>query len=161
MIIPTTTQSINIGDKVITIREFKDTYYIITPGHEFNVIDYDKIYAKFICEDPINNLIVNFSKHDLVKKIDLKSAKKEYIFNQETSKYKEYIYKKCPNTDFGYDDRGDTYNICKLKKENRDSYCYPNLECAKFLKKEDINKCSELLKHLRYVKIDKLNKINK
>ena len=161
MIIPKTTQSINIGDKVTTIKEIDGKYCVITIGHEFNVIDYVEGYGQFICEDPINNIILQLPESQIMKKIDLQSAKNEYIFKQETNIYKEFIFKLCPNTDYEYSDR-DRYNTCKLKN----GYCYgsgntctPNLGCAKFLKKEDINKSFELLKHLRRVKIKELNKI--
>jgi len=154
MIIPKTTQSINIGDKVIIIKEIEYNYFIITVGHEFDIIGYDKVYGNFICEDKINNLIVNISKNALIKKIDLEIAEKEYILDQEIKKYKSYIFNKCPNTDFGYSDR-ERYNTCKLKKGYNEN-CDIKLECSKFLKQEDINQCSELVKHLRKNKLDKL-----
>jgi hypothetical protein len=160
MIIPISSQVINIGDKVLNIKEIKDAYYIIPPGHEFKVIDYIKNYSRFVCEDFVNNLIIQIYKTEVTKKIDLQSARKEYVFNQETYKYLKYIFEKCPNTDYEYSDR-DKYDTCKLKKwpEYRTKSCVPNLECAKFLKIEDINMCPELVKHLRRTKLEKLNKI--
>ena len=154
MIIPKTSQKINIGDKVIITREIDDSYCIIMKGHEFDVIGYDNKYNNFICEDKNTNFIVNLNKNILVKKINLKLAEKEYIFNQETLKYKEYIFENCPNSCTGYTDR-DIYHRCLLKKGYDDS-CDSNLECAKFLKIEDINKCYELVKHLRKYKLDKI-----
>ena len=159
MIIPKTQQDINIGDKVLTIKEKDINYCIITPGHEFVVIGKEK--GQFICEDINNNLIINFSIIEITKKVDLKKSKNEYIFNLETITYKYYIVKKCPNAIIGYDysDRC-KYDGCKLKKEGiYQSICQPDLECVKYLKNEDINNCYELLKHLRRNKLYKLDKI--
>jgi len=149
MIIPISYQKIKIGETVTNVREIKDSYYIITPGHEFTVIEYDEKYGRFICEDS-SKLIFEFSINDVTKKIDFKLAKKEYTFRQDFYKYTQEILGKCPYKDYGYSDY-ERYDICKLGKGCYNS-CTPKLECAKH-----INKMSKgLLKFLRKVKLEKI-----
>lgn len=158
MIIPISTQDINIGDIVINIIDVKDDWYTIPSGHEFHVIDYDKKYGQFICEDKINNIKVKLRDNYITKKVDLNLAKIEYIFKKETIEYSDYIFRKCPNICFEYSDR-ERYDACKLKSHRFDNCCVPKLECAMHLKIDDINKSIVLLKHLRINKIKKLNNI--
>ncbi len=152
MIIPISFQKINVGDTVINIREIKDTYYIITPGNEFTVIEYDKIYGRFICEDS-SKLKFEFIKNDITKKIDFESAKKEYDFRQDSYKYTQEILGKCIHKDYGYSDY-ERYDTCKLLKKGCGNPCIPDFECAKYIKNEDLSK--GLLKFLRKVKLEKL-----
>jgi len=156
MIIPISTQKLNIGDKVVTIKEIYSEYYIVLPGHEFNIIDYNKEYDQFICEDN-EKLRIEISKSYITKKVSFHQAYREYIFTEETREYKSYIFKKCPNREDDYDDR-EIYDSCKLKYCYNNS-CSPNLECSKYLTKTEINESAVLLKHLRRNKIKKLNKI--
>ena len=158
MIIPISTQELKIGDKVVTIKDFYDEYYIITIGHEFEIVDYNKAYDRFICED-INKLRIEFSKSYITKKVSLKTAKKEFILNKETAEYKGFILKKCPNKTEEYWDR-DIYNACKLKISLCNNDCVPILECAKYLKKDDINKSIVLSKYLRLNKLNKLKDVH-
>ena len=151
MIIPISYQKINIGDTVINIRDIKDSYYIIPSGHEFTVIEYDEKYSRFICED-LSKLKFEFSINDLTKKIDFKSAKKEYDFRQDSYKYNIEILSKCPHKTYGYSDY-ERYDICKLAKGSN-NMCSTNFECAKHIKKVDMSK--GLLKFLRKVKIEKI-----
>jgi hypothetical protein len=155
MIIPISTQNLNIGDTVITTREYKNEYYIITIGHEFKIIDYNKAYSRFVCEDE-NKLIVEFYDSFITKKVSIEQANNEYIFAKETNEYKNYILKKCPHKGEGYDDR-DIYDTCDLKT-NYYKPCEVNIDCAKHLSKDDISKSVVLLKHLRLNKIKKINK---
>lgn len=156
MIIPISTQEINIGDIVINTRQYTNDYYIITIGHEFTVIGYNKEYSRFICEDVDNKLIVELNKEIVTKKVSLELAEKEFIFKNETSQYKKFILDNCPHKDYDYDDR-ERYDTCKLKKCYYPS-CDPKIDCAKYLNKDDVNKSVVLLKHLRLNKIKKINK---
>jgi hypothetical protein len=152
MIIPISFQKINIGDTVINTREIKATYYTITLGHEFIVVEHDERYGRFICEDS-SKLRFEFQNNDITKKIDFESAKKEYDFRQDTYKYTQEILGKCPHKDYGYSDY-ERYDTCKLFKKGCGDPCVPDFECAKFIKKEDMSK--GLLKFLRKVKLEKL-----
>lgn len=154
MIIPISTQSISIGDKVINIKEINNTFCIIVIGHEFTVIGYDKEYNRFICEDTDNNITINLSKEIITKKISLELAEKELIFKTETRQYKDHIFLICPNRGEEYDDR-EAYDSCKLKTGYNNS-CTPTIECAKHLTKDDIKKSIVLSKHLRLNKLTKL-----
>lgn len=155
MIIPISTQKLNIGDTVITISDIYEKYYIITPGHEFIIMDYIYKYDNYICVDIDNNIKVTLSRNNITKKVSIDTANKEYTFAIETSEYKKFISKKCPNKSEDYDDR-EIYDSCKLKNCYNNS-CEPKIECAKYLSNVDINKSSVLLKHLRRNKIKELN----
>jgi len=156
MIIPISTQDINIGDKVINTKEIDCIYFLIPPGHEFIITNYDKNYNQYTGVDTINNIECKLSKRNTTKKVNIKTAKKEYILRKETLEYTNFISGNCPKKSFGYDDR-EQYNKCKLKKSYNDQ-CYPSLECAKYISKEDINKSKTLLKHLRKRKLTNLKK---
>ena len=156
MIIPISTQDIKIDDIVINIKLIDFIYYIIPPGHEFKIIDYNKNYDYFVGEDLIYNQQVKLRATEITKKVSLKKAENEYIYKIETSKYKEHIRKFCPNADYDYEDRCE-YESCTLIKSGWNK-CYPKIECAKYLTKDNINKSKELVKHLRLNKINKINK---
>ena len=156
MIIPLSREEIKIGDIVINIKDINEQYYIIPIGHEFEVLSYDNSYGKYEVKSIDVDFIINVRKDFFTKKIDLKSANKEYILRCETTEYKDFIIKYCPNKTYGYEDR-EQYEACSLKKYRCDE-CVPNLDCAKHLSKEDISKSKVLLKHLRRNKLIKINK---
>lgn len=156
MIIPLSNEKINIGDKVINIRDINEKYYLITLGHEFDVIDYDKNYDLYIIKS--NDLIIRTSKSFITKKISLKEAKNEHIERCDKYEYNKYIFSKCPNKTIMFDDR-EEYDACKVLKEKGyyGASCQPNLKCAEYLSKEDRNSNKLLLKYLRLNKIKKIN----
>lgn len=155
MVIPISTQELKIGDRVITTREFRNDYCIITIGHEFDIVDYNKPYDRFICEDK-DKLIIEFGVNSITKKVSLEQANIEHIFVKETKEYKGFIFRNCPNRGEDYDER-DPYDSCKLKKRYGNE-CTPTIECAKYLTKDNIKSSVVLLKHLRLSKIKKINK---
>lgn len=157
MIIPISEQNINIGDIVINIKIIDYIYYTISIGHKFIVKEYNKNYNYYICEDLNEHIKVKLHKYEITKKIDFKTAKKEYINKIETEEYKKHIRNFCPNGDYDYEDR-DRYDSCILIKDSC-NYCEPKLKCAKYLSQEDINKSTVLLKHLRLNKVGKINNL--
>lgn len=157
MIIGISEQNIKVGDIVINTKVIDYIYYTISIGHEFKVKEYDKNYDFYYCEDLTENIVVKLRKHEITKKVDIKTAEKEYIYKIETSKYKEHIRNFCPNADYGYENR-DRYESCTLIKRGCD-YCKPKIECAKYLTEEHIIKSKELVKHLRLNKINKINNL--
>lgn len=156
MIIPLSNEKINIGDRVINIRDINENYYMITSGQEFEVIDYDQSYDLYIIK--FDDVIIRISKSFITKKITLKDAKNKYIERCDRFDYNHYIFQKCPHTICEYDDR-EQYQACKILKQKGyyGASCKPSLECAQYLTKEERNSNKLLLKYLRLNKIKKIN----
>lgn len=162
MIIPITEQEIKKGDIVINIRSIEEKFFIIPPGHEFKIINCDKKYGYYVGIDLVENFEIKLYTNCITKKIDLKTAEKEFIFKKETIEYKKYIETECPYTrkKYDYHDR-DSYIACSLKVGQYCGYCNPELSCAKYLTQDQIKKSKELVKHLRFNKISELENIKK
>lgn len=150
MIIPLSNKKLEVGDSVVAKRDIMHNWCIIKAGHEFKIIGKDN-YGVIVL-DSSGVKIDKISIHDIVLKISINDAEKEYIFTTEKIEYEKYLCEKCPNRDTRYDDR-EEYDHCKIMKSYH-ALCRPTLECAKYLTQSQINKNKLLLKYLRKKKLD-------
>lgn len=149
MIVPISKKDISIGDNVLVTSEISSSYYNISIGHEFSVVDFDSSYSVWICLDSESGYKFRIDGKYLTKKIDIFSAEKEFIYNEEVHQYKEYIRNRCPHRDCDW-----MFDSCCLREGIFGDSCEPSLECVKYL--DDFSGCRALVKHLRMNKLDRI-----
>lgn len=155
MIVPTSNKKIEIGDIIILIEKINGPYFIIYPGHEFEVID--KNDYGFILKDPDSGITIShIQTNQIVYKISIEDAAIEYKERTEINECINFIKENCSNKSHGYD-HYDKYDSCKLLK-CFNNYCSPKIECSKYISSEDIKKCKVLKKRLRSFKLKKIEK---
>lgn len=153
MIIPLSRKKIEIGDIVISIKEINKPYFIISPGHEFEVVD--KNGYGYILKDLEKGIIIENCREEIVYKKSLEDAKNEYETKRDTDNCLEFIKENCPNKSYSFD-HYDKYDSCKLCGYN--NYCKPKFECAKHISSEKLKESKLLIKYLREIKLKQIQK---
>jgi len=163
MIIPTLGKHIRkfkIGDTVILTEDYYFTTFMLTTGHELEIIGKDG-YGFILEEKELGIIIKKCSIMKFTHKVTLEESKKSYKNWKDKNKFIKFIKDNCPEKDYTYEDR-EKVDTCRWREKERRKdnygwkYCKPDYDCFHYIPEDKFKNNSFILNYNRKVKLKKL-----